>query len=154
LIGQKNKVIFVNFPYIIKKCHANFRLGPGLVISGAQKICAGHLVLQGACSPDAVSTLCAPNRPLTLAFTSVPPEQVYELLEERKLGPKIADLRFESAGRCSSKGREQVDRDLNMFRVLAACPNVGTLHFGGSFYNLSHEDDFGLNPDSFKNYHW
>jgi hypothetical protein len=89
-----------------------------------------------------------------MAFASVPSDQVYELLEEHKLGPKIADLRFESAGRCSTRGRKQVGTELNMFRVLAACPNIGTLHFGGHFYDLLNENDFGLNPDSFQNYHW
>jgi hypothetical protein len=133
--------------------NGNFRLGAGLKITSAQKLCAEHLVVIGACPPDAVSNLCAPNRPLTLAIANVPPHNIYELLETWKLGPRIADLRFESINRCCGKGREQVERNLNMFRVLAACPNVSTLHFGGSFYDLSHEDEFGLNAESFQNYH-
>lgn len=116
-------------------------------------MCAEHVVVQGVCSPDAVLTMCAPNRPLTLAFANVPPANIYELLEEQKLGLRVADLRFESTGRCSGRGRELVERNLDIFRVLAACPNISTLHFGGSFYDLSHENNYRLNADSFRNYH-
>jgi len=98
------------------------------------------LIINGDLSSECLENVC--NIPLpveSVVFDSVPNQQIYTLVE--KLGYGIQK---------SIKIQDDSSGNLNLYRVLASCPNIESVAVGASV--SEHGPDYDMSPIKFKNY--
>jgi len=82
-----------------------------------------------------------------VTFDAVPASQVYPLVE--KLGPGITTLDFSELTGTEDSVRKTAEK-INMYQVLAACPNIESLIFWINS-GLEKGPKFSVKPANFKN---